>query len=90
MKWGQHRVRKNEAKAKLSRESAKEWDEMARYAKQRGNMKKAEKYKRYASEDRADSTKYANKAKQIQAKHEKLAGGKKLITIPKSKVLEKL
>lgn len=76
MKWGQHRVRKNEAKAKLSRESAKEWDEMARYAKQRGNMKKAEKYKRYASEDRADSTKYANKAKQIQAKHEKLAGGK--------------
>ena len=77
MKWGQHRVRKNEAKAELSRESAKEWDEMARYAKQRGHMKKAEKYKRYASEDRADSTKYANKAKQIQAKHEKLAGGKK-------------
>ena len=77
MKWGQHRVRKNEAKAELSRESAKEWDEMARYAKQRGNMKKAEKYKRYASEDRADSTKYANKARQIQAKHEKLAGGKR-------------
>ena len=77
MKLGQHRVRKNEAKAELSRESAKEWDEMARYAKQRGNMKKAEKYKRYASEDRADSTKYANKARQIQAKHEKLAGGKR-------------
>lgn len=77
MKWGQHRVRKNEEKAKRSRESAKEWDEMARYAKQRGQTSKAEKYKRYASEDRADSTKYANKAKQIQAKHEKLAGGKK-------------
>ena len=76
MKWGQHRVRRNEEKAKLSRQSAKEWDEMARYAKQRGQTSKAEKYKRYASEDRADSTKYANKARQIQAKHEKLAGGK--------------
>lgn len=76
MKWGQHRVRRNEEKAKLSRQSAKEWDEMAKYAKQRGQASNAEKYKRYASEDRADSTKYANKARQIQAKHEKLAGGK--------------
>ena len=76
MKWGQHRVRRNEEKAKLSRQSAKEWDEMARYAKKRGQTSKAEKYTRYASEDRADSTKYANKARQIKAKHEKLAGGK--------------
>ena len=76
MKWGQHRVRRNEEKAKLSRKSAKEWDEMARYAKRRGETSKAEKYARNAYEDRADSTKYANKARQIQAKHEKLAGGK--------------
>ena len=76
MKWGQHRVRRNEEKAKLSRQSAKEWDEMARYAKKRGQTSKVEKYTRYASEDRADSTKYANKARQIKAKHEKLAGGK--------------
>ena len=76
MKWGQHRVRRNEEKAKRSRQSAKEWDEMARYAKKRGETRKVEKYTRYASEDRADSTKYANKARQIQAKHEKLAGGK--------------
>ena len=76
MKWGQHRVRRNEEKAKLSRQSAKEWDEMARYAKQRGETSKAEKYKRNAYEDRADSTKYANKARQIKTKHEKLAGGK--------------
>ena len=76
MKWGQHRVRRNEEKAKLSRQSAKEWDEMARYAKQRGQTSKAEKYTRNAYEDRADSTKYANKARQIKAKHEKLAGGK--------------
>lgn len=76
MKWGQHRVRKNEEKAKRSRESAKEWGEMARYAEQRGQTSKAEKYKRHASEDRADSTKYANKAQKIKAKHEKLAGGK--------------
>ena len=84
MTWGQHRVRKNEEKAKLSRESAKEWDEMARYAKQRGLTTKAEKYKRYASEDRADSTKYANKARKIQAKHEKLAGGKRAYNYTKN------
>ena len=89
MKWGQHRVRKINAKAELSRESAKEWDEMARYAKQRGNMKKAEKYKRYASEDRADSTKYENKARQIQAKHEKLAGGKRAYNYTKKQSIGK-
>ena len=38
MKWGQHRVRRNEEKAKLSRQSAKEWDEMARYAKKRRSV----------------------------------------------------
>ena len=89
MKWGQHRVRKNQEKAKRSRESAKEWDEMARYAEQRGKTNKAEKYKRYASEDRADSTKYANKAQKIQAKHEKLAGGKEAYNYTKKQSIGK-
>ena len=70
MKWGVRRARKNAEKGKTSRESAKEWDEMARYAKKKGKTKKAEKYSRYAAEDRANAKKYEQKSKQIMSKHE--------------------
>ena len=70
MKWGIRRARKNVEKGKVSRESAKEWDEMARAAKNKGKTKKAEKYSRYAAQDRADAKKYEQKSKQIMSKHE--------------------
>lgn len=76
MKWGQHRAKKNVSKAKTARESAKEWDEIARNATARGKTEAATKYKRYAAQDRADAKKYDSKAKQIEQKHRQRAGSK--------------
>lgn len=76
MKWGQHRAKKNVSKAKTARESAKEWDEIARNASSKGKTEAAAKYKRYAARDRADAKKYDSKAKQIEQKHRQRAGSK--------------
>lgn len=76
MKWGQHRAKKSVSKAKTARESAKEWDEIARDASSKGKTKAAAKYKRYAAEDRASAKKYDSKAKQIEQKHRQRAGSK--------------
>ena len=61
MKWG-HRKAKLLDKANISRQSAKEWDEMAKYAAQKGKMKRAAKYKKNAALDRADALKYEKQA----------------------------
>lgn len=77
MKWGKRRAQKLSEKSKRSRESAKEWDEMARNAEVKGNSKKAAKYRSNAEQDRADASKYGAKAKAVDEKHTRLAGGKK-------------
>ena len=79
MKWGVRRARKNVSKAKNARKSAKEWEEMARYSEQKGNKKKAAKYRSNAADDIADAQRYDAKAKKIQQKHERRSGGKKVI-----------
>ena len=61
MKWG-HRKAKLLDKANISRQSAKEWDEMAKYAAQKGKTKRAAKYKKNAALDRADALKYEKQA----------------------------
>lgn len=61
MKWG-HRKAKLLDKASISRQSAKEWDEMAKYAAQKGKTKRAAKYKKNAALDRADALKYEKQA----------------------------
>lgn len=61
MKWG-HRKAKLLDKANISRQSAKEWDEMAKYAAQKGKTKLAAKYKKNAALDRADASKYEKQA----------------------------
>lgn len=40
MKWGHLKAQKYANKAKLSRESSKEWDTMAKYALEKGKTKK--------------------------------------------------
>ncbi len=64
-------------KAKTAKESAKEWDEISRYAKQRGeSQKKIDSYKKYARKDRADAKKYSKKSKKIESYHRSMAGDK--------------
>jgi hypothetical protein len=84
MKWGKrraaakgqsytytsHSTNKYNKKTKVAKESAREWDEMARYAKQKGKTKKAAKYAANAAKDRADAQKYGNRAKR-SAQHDK-------------------
>lgn len=62
MKWGKRKAVRYAAKARTARESAQEWDEMARYAEQRGNVKKAAKYRANAAQDRVDAKEYERKA----------------------------
>lgn len=69
MKWGQHRAAKNVTKAANRKASAKEWDELSKEARKRGNTKQADKYKRYAAEDRAKSSQYSKRARDIESKH---------------------
>lgn len=84
MKWGQRRARKNYEKAKVARESAKEWDQIARHKKSKGNAKAAATYKRNAEHDRLDAQKYEAKAKRIEKYHTKMAGGKKAYNYTKN------
>lgn len=77
MRWGHRKAQKFANKAQRSRESAKEWDEMARAAAAKGKIKKAEKYKSYASQDRADAKMMEQRSKDTTKKHIELAGGKK-------------
>lgn len=62
MRWGHRRAAKLVNKASTARASAKEWDEMAAYAKSKGKFKRAEKYSQNAAQDRADAAKYQQKA----------------------------
>ena len=90
MKWGMHRAQKKgttykyksystkkyNRKAKNAKESAKEWDEMARYAQSKGKTEKANKYKQYASKDRSDAAKYERRMKRsakLDANEQKIA-----------------
>ena len=77
MKWGQRRARKNYEKAKRAKESAKEWDQISRHKKSKGNVKGSDRATRNAAQDRADAKKYEAKAKRIEKKHIGRAGGKK-------------
>lgn len=63
MKWGRRKARPDYAgQARTARESAAEWDEMAKYAEQRGKTKKAAKYRANAAKDRADASVYERQA----------------------------
>ena len=63
MKWGRRKAKTDyAAQARTARESAAEWDEMAKYAEQRGKTKKAAKYRANASKDRADASAYERQA----------------------------
>ena len=63
MKWGKRKPKAYYAEqARTSRESAREWDEMARYAEQKGKTKKAAKYRANAAKDRADAKAYDRQA----------------------------
>ena len=75
MKWG-HRKQKLISKANNARESAKEWDEMAKYAAQKGKTNRAAKYKKNAAADRADASKYEKQASGKNVK-KKVTTGKK-------------
>lgn len=84
MKWGKrraaargqsytytsHSTKKYNKKAKNAKESAREWDEMARFAQQKGKSKKAAKYAANAKQDRTDAQKYGNRAKR-SAQHDR-------------------
>lgn len=77
MKWGHRRARKYAEKAKIARDSAKEWDEISRYAKQKGkSQKKIDSYKKSARKDRADAKKYSQKSKKIESYHKSMGGTK--------------
>ena len=58
-----HSTKKYEKKAATAKESAKEWDEMAQYARSKGKGNKAAKYAKYAKEERAAASKYAKRSK---------------------------
>ena len=80
MKWGNRKAQKYANKAKLSRESSKEWDTMAKYALEKGKTKKAAKYKKYAAEERAEASRYEKAASGQNKKKspkEKVSSGKK-------------
>jgi hypothetical protein len=70
MKWGHRKAKKLEAKARLARESAKEWDEISKYQtkklRAKGKIDKADarerKYKEFADSDRADARRYEERA----------------------------
>lgn len=86
MKWGKRRAQTYSNKARSSRLSAKEWDEISKnkVAKQlkKGNQAKADKikarYEKYRKQDLADAKRYEKKSKDIENKHIQLAGGKKV------------
>lgn len=78
MRWGHRKaIEKYQRKARISSDSAKEWDEMADYAEQRGKTKRAAKYRKYAAEDRANAERYTKVAKANSViREERVAIGK--------------
>ena len=71
---GLNKTDKLQKKATASRESAKEWDEMADHLSGKRvtarRTKKIEKYRRYAEEDRQDADKYTQKVeKRVSSKY---------------------
>lgn len=62
MRWGVRKAQKQSSKARLARSSAKEWDEMAKYADSKGKTKRAEKFRKNAAKDRIDAERYDQKA----------------------------
>ena len=69
MRWGHRKAATIMTKSKRARESAKEWDEMARYQQSKGtarSLKKAAKYKAYAKQDRQDAKSLANKSQKME------------------------
>lgn len=62
MKWGVRKSDKYKAKARLARESADEWDEMAGYAEAKGKIKRATKFRSYAEQDRRNADSYDKRA----------------------------
>lgn len=63
MRWGHRKKVDYVAKAKMSRESAREWNEMARYAEAKGKTKRAAKYRANAKQDIADAQAYERQAR---------------------------
>lgn len=86
MKWGHRKLQKYEKKARIARASAKEWDEMAKAAKAKGNNKKAAKYAGYAKKDRADAARIETA---IRAKPKRSAESKTSTKSTRSKKVEK-
>lgn len=90
MKWGRRRAirqaqktrAKFAAKAQTARESAHEWDEMARYAEQKGKTKRAAKYRANAAKDRADAADYERQS----GPKKKVSTGKKSVSKSLKKV----
>lgn len=62
MKWGKRKKVDYASQAKTARESAREWDEMARYAEAKGKTKRAAKYRANAKQDLADAQAYERQA----------------------------
>ena len=62
MRWGHRKKVDYVSKAKTARESAREWDEMARYAEAKGKTKRAAKYRANAKQDLADAQAYERQA----------------------------
>ena len=65
MKWGIRRAKKYANKAQQSRDSAKEWDEMAGYADAKGKTKAAAKYRSNAEKARLNADAFDAKATSI-------------------------
>ena len=62
MRWGHRKKIDYASQAKTSRESAREWTEMARYAEAKGKTKRAAKYRANAQKDLADAHEYERQA----------------------------
>lgn len=65
MKWGVRQAEKYTTKSRMARESADEWDEMAKYVKSKGKLKKAANYRYWGEKDRIDARKYDKKAAEM-------------------------
>lgn len=63
MRWGHRKAYKYQNKARIAKASAKEWDEMAGYAEQKGKHKLAAKYRNAAVKDRDDAKRYQELAR---------------------------
>lgn len=75
MKWGQRRVRIHSEKAKIGRQSSREWHDIARSEKAKGkSAKTVAKDRERAAKDLAYAKKHEAKAKKIQNKHQGRAG----------------